>query len=568
MQGSTFIPFGEFLPDRRQLNNSGLVRAWGVVPLSGNYIRAPHSKFVGTPFPAPPIPLSQCSNFDPPLGFYIHSPTYGYYGTEEKLVEIELADATERIVTRLVGGPYAFAGSPPFDDEFWWFTSFGENVIATNLEDDVQFLPTPGVGDFEKLITSTFQPRAKLAFPVLGNMFLANLALDATYDGLAVGPHTQLVAWSQSHNVRAYGSARANPELVGAGYQQLDNDFGEITAGIGGEFGIIFQEGGIVRVDGPPYELRPIVAGDSTLYPYSVFRLGEDVYFWGAGGPSVLRGGMPPVVRLGLGKLQRSLLDHLTGFGADFARAAYLKLREVSGAADPVNELLRWSYRPNADARAVTEGGSAEGGVNGSGGPPTLFLDHSLTEERFAVSRSACDSTFGSNVLQATRDLFLRSAPATPTDSWGPYARVYALHVEDNPNNNAYLIHFELNENFNTSYPDLVLETGFGRLEEDAVTRVAAVRPVWTGTPANVAAISAGLSVTVRTKNKPYEASTDAGPTTDVDEDGWVPIPESVYGSYHAVTLRFGGLDAHDANEIHEIEGFEVRYEVGGKHGT
>lgn len=559
---STIIPLGDFFPDRRQLANPGLLRAYGVVPLAGNYIRAPATKFVGTPAPSVPEPLTSINELTaPPFGFYIHSSDYGYCGTEEQLFEFDLAalavgDPGEVDRSRTSGGVYTFNTSPPGPDEFWWFTSFGSNVIATNFKEPVQYLPTPGSGDFEAMITSTFAPRAKLAFPILGNLFLAHCALDVSYDGIATGTHPQLVAWTQTNNLRVLGTETGgDPSAVGSGYQNIDNDWGAITAGIGGDYGLIFQERGITLVEGPPYRLRGLVEGDSTVYPYSVFRLGDDVYFWGAGGPSVLRGGQPPVIRLGRGKLIRSLLDNVTGFGSDFARAVDLPVREVSGVPDSSNELLRFAYKPIAGA-----GGARE--TDADDLPPTLFLDYNVNEERFGVSRVATIGGFGS--LQAPRDLFLRTAPLTTRAPWGPFGRIYALHLEGN----IYLVTYELDGTFQASYPDIVLQKGFGHLAEGIQTRIAAVRPVWSGTPANVEAITSGLSVTIESKLTPSSSPVSFGPFTQVSPDGWIGTPTTKFAAYHSPSMTFNGEAAFDANEVHEIEAFEVEYEIGGRHGA
>lgn len=574
-----FIPFGEFLPDRKLFSNEGLLRAFGMTPMAGTYVRSPGIFLPGNATQAPPATaLTLADAGDTPYGFGLHSAVasgvrklYGYYGTNAKLIELDITAApalAETDRSRLAGGAYAFAGTPlPLDSEMWWFTSYGENVIATNFEDEVQFLATPGSGNFANMITSTFKPQFRFVVPIRQNLFGFYAFLPAIFDGIPAGTHPQLGAWSMNDNIRVFGSENVDPAHIGAGYQQyIGGDLGPITVAIGGDFGLVFQAHGITRIDGPPYEFRTIVIGDSTLYPYSVFRLGDDIYFWGSGGPSVLFGGEPPVVRLGVGKLQRSLLDNATGFGVDFARAVDLKTRECSGAQDPVNEIMRWSYRPIVGATINDD-------VELAVGPPMLLLDYNASEKRFGVSRSVDveEGEPAGDLEFSGIDLYLRSAPPGQVSPWGPFGSVYGIKVTQTAPGlygNSYLFRYELNSFTYGRYGDLRIKTGFGRFNDRTATRIVAVRPIWTSSTMKGATIASGIVVRVHTMNKPYEDETTTGPFTMINDDGWVGTDDSVVGSYHAVTLEFDGAKAFEAHEIHEIEGLEIEFVEEGSYGA
>lgn len=557
-----FIPFGEFLPDRKLFGNEGLLRAFGVTPISGNYIQAPGIQSVAGDGGTPGDPLAE-----EPFGFGMHQlfsagdqKLYAYYGSETKLYEIDIAASTPGVLAetnRSRAGGYGFSVSPPLVSELWWFTSFGPNMIATNFEDEVQFLATPGSGLFANMITSTFKPQARFAFPIRQNLFLAYIFNPTLYDGIAAATHQQLVAWSMNDNIRAFGSENVDDQLLGAGYQQnVGGDLGPITAAIGGDFGLVFLAGGIVRIDGPPWEFRTIVVGDTTLFPYSVFRLGDDVYFWGSGGPSVLRGGEAQPERLGVGKLQRSLLDNTTGFGSDFARATTLSARQVSGSADPVNELTRWSYNP---INAAVAGEDAE---DPDGTPPTLLLDHSIVDRRFTVSRPC-------RVSDTPRDLFLRLSPSIETNQWGPFGATYFIQeaYSSDVHGGWRLGRYQLKPNGVSAGPAMELRTAFGRLSDTHSTRIIAVRPIWSNTEGKAAAIEGATSIQVHTKNKPWEDETDSSVHTVFNDDGWIGTDSTVVGSYHSVTLKFANTTTF-INEIHEIEGLEIEYVEGPEYGA
>lgn len=549
-----FIPFGEFLPDKKLFSNDGLLRAFGVTPVSSGYIQAPEAT----------IQSPRLSD-GPPYGFGLHQTLesgarklYGYYGSETALRELEIGNIlldTDR--SRATG--YSFLSSPPQDVELWWFTSYGDIVIATNFNDEVQSLATPGSGVFADMITSTFKPQARFAFPIRQNLFLAYVYIPTTYAGFSSGAHEQLLCWSMNDNVASFGAESVDPAFIGAGIQPINNDLGPITAGIGGDFGIVFQTGGIVRIDGPPYEFRTIVEGDTTLYPYSVFKLDGDIYFWGASGPSVLRGGEPPVERLAVGRVQRTLLDNVTGFGAIMARASDLLTRQVSGGPDPSNKLLRWSYAPISTATALGVG-EAE-----SADPSTLLLDYEVDTGRFTVSKTA-------NLVSTLNNqhLFIRQAPAVESQQWGPFGRLYCLGtIWENLGlgfGNTYRALGYALQSEDSIAVDMEWKTGFGKLNDQLTSRIVAVRPIFSETEGLGTAVQDQIEVYVHTKNLPWEDQVTKGAFTTVGSDGWVGTDDAVLGTYHAVTFKL--VHGPSNNEVHEVEGVEIEYVTGAAYGA
>lgn len=551
-----FIPFGEFLPDRKLFGNEGLLRAYGVCPISGNYISTPRLERLNTG-----------SGFQY-YGLHLHQffnagvrETRAYAGEETKLVQLSYEGVPAKVDKSGPSAPYSFLASPPLDSELWDFASYGDNIVATNLNDPVQYLDHPTTAAFADLITSTFKPQFRFAVPIRQNLFGFYCFLPATFDGIAAGTHPQLGVWSQNDNIRVFGSENVDPTHIGAGYQQfIGGDLGPITAAIGGEYGIVFCARGIVRIDGPPYEFRVIAEGDTTLFPYSVFRLGDDVYFWGAAGPSVLMGGEAPVRRLAAGKAQRALLDTVTGFGADFARKASLGAREISGGADPINELLRWAYRPEATATLT---------ANSGGNDAYLLFDYALRDERLTVSKCPTVDDPSTGEEEEVSVQFLRQEPAKEGVLWGPFGSLFGITSMPLGAGlvSSALVRFNLSNTTEGSIPAMELRTGFGRLSETNTTRIVAVRPVWSNKEGQAATIEGATEIQVHTKNKSWEDETDSSLHATFNDDGWIGTDTTVVGTYHSITLKFKNTTTA-INEIHEIEGLEIDYVDGPAYGA
>lgn len=536
----SFVPWGELKPDAKLFNNDGLVNALNVAPVHGNYVAAQRwlVDFTLTPFS------------DEPYGMHVHfgggSTWYSYVGTITKLYQVSSAFvATDK--TRAVGGNYATSGSG--GENGWQGTSFGDAIIMTNYVDDPQLLTSPAAANFVKLAQSGggnpgMDPKAKFVFPVRNNLFLANLNLSAGFDTLPSGANPTVVAWSQTDNVRQFGSYAVTPSLTQTGYQPLSYDFGHITGGIGGDYGLVALQRGWVRVDGPPYVFRPVVVGSGCRYPNSICRLGEDVYFWGASGPSVLRGGDTLEV-IGSGKITRTLIDNSSGFSPTFSVSTFQEIRHLGSAVDPANGLVSWIYMESFL-------GAARGGV---------MLMYNTREDRFSfVEMSVASSAgvfpdgFGSPGL-----LFIGSAPDLGA-SWAP-GRDYVGVIK-------YVQGFPvITPAWQMASPGYTtagstnprLDRAFVQLNPDRATRVRRVRPIYSisGSDPYTA------TVYVTTKSKPYETATTFSFTTTTDTHGWITTPDTVLGDFHQIGVEF---TLTQQPTIVEMEGYEVEYEVGGRY--
>lgn len=550
-----FIPWGELKPDGREFNNDGLAIALNVVPFCGSYV------------PSQYWASRKSSNLAAlPTGFWAHASAlawYGYYGTDTKLYELSATDTTawtETDKTRLAGGNYSAAAVTG-----WQGASFGDSVVMTNFTDDPQLLTSPAAANFVKLATTAggtagagMDPRARFAFPVRGNMFLAYLTLptallrpDATTE-LAAGTYPQHVCWSASDNVRAYGSFVSTPALVGTGFQPLNYDLGYITGGIGGEYGLVFLQRGVVRVDGPPYQFRPIVQGIGCQYPNSIVRFDDDVYFWGPAGPMVLRGGEGPAVPLTTNKLARALTDIYVSPGEqtfsstipsvpanEFAVAAAADTAQISAAPDNLTRTVWWSYvsRVMQDLPIIV---------------PCRSLTYSVDDDRFSWQSPCDDATADSKIGL----YYLRSVPTkAQAASWLPGRDIAGIRINADSSGQRPVM---LSTGATVCSSRLV--RGYVQLDPNLTTRVRRVRPIYSG-----AAVS--VSLTVYSKNRPTDSSTLKGPFTTIEDHGWIPTPGTYTADWHRLDLTVSTptvTTSTTVTAVGEMEGVEVEFETGG----
>lgn len=520
-----FVPFNDLRPDVGQFSNDGLVRATNVVPLAGDY--APSRAWllrtaaltIGVP--------------GRPYGLHVH-PTAGgtsnnwtgYMGSvnlhEFSNTSAALWTVTDK--TRLVGGNYTGA-------EVWDGASFGESVIMTNYADDPQLLTSPAAANFVKLALSGganpgMDPKARFTFPIRGNLFLANLNLAAAFDTLPIGANPTVIAWSQTENVRQYGSFRVTPQLTGTGYQPLSYDFGYITGGIGGEYGMVSMQRGWVRVDGPPYVARPLSEGIGCIKPNSIGRFDDDVYFWGSTGPMVFRGGEGPAIPLSIGKLARTLADPNFA-GGTFSSGLGANPMYTSFGADHINRSIWWAFTGSA---SLEDGG--------------LIIAYAVDENRFSFIEPRKDGD--PNTPMGAQ--FLRGRPEQLVD-WTPGRDLVAIAAHGGSYYGA------------TPYPSATsisvdFERAFQQYEKEFTTRIRRVRPIYSMSDDS---ILPSLTVIITSKNKPFQVATALTVTGTLDTHGWLPLPNCVYADFHGVRVQLQAIPSR----LLELPGFEVEYEVG-----
>ena len=210
-------------------------------------------------------------------------------------------------------------------NENWEFVKWGENVIAVggaNATDPIPQIAALDGADFTDL--GGTPPRARHIavvrnFIVLGNLYRSGAAFP---DEVQWSGHNDETAWTSSPATQS-----DNQPLPNGGW----------VRGIrGGEYGVVFQEKQIARMDyvGPPeifhIDEKP---GIGTQANNSIIQRGDDCFFWGEDGFYVTTNGQTPQ------PIGRHILDRYIRNDLD---ASYF--HRMVGAENKQHQVLIWIY--------------------------------------------------------------------------------------------------------------------------------------------------------------------------------------------------------------------------------
>lgn len=175
----------------------------------------------------------------------------------------------------------------------WSFCSYGNDIIATNYVDEVQYR-AGNSGLFANLITSAFKPQARHAVVARTALILANLEGSA---GAGTG-FADEYAWS------VFGNAASFDTAGGAGRQRSLAFPGQLTGLVGGDFFRLFKATSISGVQYTGSSVTPWredTISDSVGTPFgkSIVKVGEgEVAFFG-GSRFFRQAGMNPPIPIG-----------------------------------------------------------------------------------------------------------------------------------------------------------------------------------------------------------------------------------------------------------------------------
>lgn len=313
------IPLLDWTPDKGELNNSGLSQVYGAVPTPSGWACPPIVAVKGQT-DAKLITLGVSAAY----GFHIHSvcdtnlytpQLYYYIGTGGDLFRSTTNDSLLMVPAKPIPG-----GFSPTPASGWQFASYGNSIVATDFSSHIQYAATPTT-DFADMITYTtpdsYRPKARFVSSIKQHLLLGHIkfatapSATITTSALSLTSYPDMVMWSATDNIRRFGDPGgcASTSVVGSDFQLLSDDYGAITGVSGGDFAYIFKERAIYLMEGPPFQFRRIVSGIGTIYPNSIVRYHDDVYFWGPGGPYRLRDGSNTPERIGDGIVQRTVLN-------------------------------------------------------------------------------------------------------------------------------------------------------------------------------------------------------------------------------------------------------------------
>jgi len=321
------IPFGEWKPDLADINNPA-TDAEDALPSSDGY----------KPLPS----LQEQTNA---LTYYCRGAfstksqtgvAFNYAGDEKNLyllsndVWSEINEGTEVTSTASASDAYTVA-----ENDNWEWSKWGENVIAVGGAESTSPLPKIAALDGTRFFDlGGTPPRAQHIAVVRNFVMMGNL-----YESAAKYPNR--IRWSGINDETNWITDRA----AQADYQDLVGNGGFIQSIRGGEYGLIFQERSIWRMDysGPPEIFRlDEMPGIGTPAKNSIIQRGEACFFYGNDGFYVtMAGGQPQPIG-------RHVLDKFVENDFDLNNS-----HRMVGAEDKVRKVLWWIYpgQSNADGR-------------------------------------------------------------------------------------------------------------------------------------------------------------------------------------------------------------------------
>lgn len=295
------INFGHWLPDLPDFENPGATVANGVYPALNSY------KPIGALNALSSDALdSRCLGAKSFKSSEGHSVTVA--GDSSKLYRYIASSLTD--VSRA-------AGYTTGDEQRWHFSTFGDNIVATNGLDPIQRATFTSLNAFDDLHEDA--PTAK--YMAVVRDFLMLFYVDGQ------GLRTQ---WSEINNIEGWTVGDNQSD-----YQDLP-DGGPITAGFGGEYGLVFQENKITRITyvGSPviFQFDAIELNHGCIEPNSAVQYGRFVFYLSHNGFYMCDG--TQAIPIGDQKVDKTFFADLD--------ATYSF--NMTTAIDPVNKLVIWAY--------------------------------------------------------------------------------------------------------------------------------------------------------------------------------------------------------------------------------
>jgi hypothetical protein len=325
------IEFGPWLPDLPDFENPGLVTAKNVVYYGAAYHPKGALNSVLAALPA------QCT---------------GFVSLINQGAVVQIFAGTTTDLYELVSGAWVNRGSGYINAQ-WRFAQFGNTLLAVTPNTQVQYVTLGGSHNFAGVSGLYY---SELIAVIRDFVVLANV-----YD--TTGTQPQKVIWSQINNPIefAYSAAQQSDAQI------LNGSWGPITGIVGGDYGVVFQQSAIWRMDyvGSPtvFSFTLQEKGRGTQIPGSVIDAGNipgggrRIFYIGVDGLYAFDG--QTSTPIGVNKVNNWLATDL-----DLNYAA-----NVRGVADTKNETVMWLYP----------------GSGNTAGLPNKILAYNYVQDRFTV---------------------------------------------------------------------------------------------------------------------------------------------------------------------------------------
>ncbi len=305
------IEFGDLQADLPTLKNSGALKVDNVVPLAKGYRALPGFQALsGTGLNASAVGL---------FTSFSASGSTNYAGDATKLYQM---DSSLVFQDKSKSGGYNNSTTENARD-FWAFTQFGSNIIATNFADNIQKFTEGTSSVFSDLVSL----KAKY-IAVIRDFVVAG------YTNESGTVYNQRVKWSGINDSSTWTPSQATQ----SGFQDIVGSHGNVQAIVGGESsGIIFMEKAIYRMSyiGVPliFQFDKIADNIGAFAPKSVASYGNQIFFLAQDGFYKLTGGQQ-LTPIGNARVDNFFFDDLSS-----------NLDGITSAIDPNNSIVVWSYR-------------------------------------------------------------------------------------------------------------------------------------------------------------------------------------------------------------------------------
>lgn len=305
------IEFGDLQADLPTYENSGALVVDNVLPLAKGY-----KSLAG--FQA----LSTTGLTGSAVGLFTSFSASGstnYAGDATKLYQM---DSSLVFQDKSKSGGYNNSTTENARD-FWAFTQFGSNIIATNFADNIQ--------KFEEGVDTAFSDLVTLKAKYIA---VIRDFVVAGYTEESSTTYNQRVKWSGLND----SSTWTPSQTTQSGFQDIVGSHGNLQAIVGGESsGVIFMEKAIYRMEyvGTPliFQFNKIADNIGAFAPKSVASYGNMVFFLAQDGFYKLTGGQQ-LTPIGNGKVDNFFFNDLSS-----------NLDGITSAVDPNNSIVVWSYR-------------------------------------------------------------------------------------------------------------------------------------------------------------------------------------------------------------------------------
>lgn len=300
------IPFGQWRPDAAQINAPVCITANNCIPGVTSFL----------PLPSPVASTSALASASRgAVSILLDDGTVATYaGTATKLYRLNSSAGWDD-VSRLVGGAYAVGTG-----EQWKFDSYGDNLIAANVSDVLQYISVTSGTNFAAVSGA---PKARYVAVMREFVFTG-----------AIFGNEKRVQWSANGDMTGWTAGTNESD-----YQDIPNG-GPVRGLIGGEVAYVFQASKVTRITyapGTPYIMQfdEVEGGVGLAGPHSLVKLRNEAYYLATDGFRKFALGSVQSVPVGTAKFAKWFLGDIKA-GTELT---------VIGAANPVRPQIVWAYQ-------------------------------------------------------------------------------------------------------------------------------------------------------------------------------------------------------------------------------